>query len=420
MQSRQVRPAAVDPRLPRSAPDLADKLALLAVPFIVLALSGTSFSVAAQDAPSTGLEFAGLPVLKVDSDDGWTYGALAELYQYGDGTRSPYQWTIQPRVELSTEGRRDATLFVDAPHVLPEGWRVNGFLGIERRIVTPYYGLGNDAPYDRSLEAPAGPNPNYYEFGSLRRSALFNLQRNLPNSPLWALFGAGLVSTRVDPSPEDVGTTLYAADNGPAVETYWSNYIRAGLVWDTRDRETAPRDGSWSEVVVHWATESLGADSALTRWSITDRRYYSLSDQLVFAHRFYLQGVSGGPPAHELQRLQTSFKQGEGLGGAKTVRGLPKNRYAGRGMLVWNAELRLHVFDFGIVGRRFHLAVSAFVDHGRVWKGGVRPEELLSDLHRGYGGGLHVGMGENFVASLDVAHSSEATLPFYMGLGYLY
>ena len=44
----------------------------------------------------------------------------------------------------------------------------------------------------------------------------------------------------------------------------------------------------------------------------------------------------------------------------------------------------------------------------------------MSDLHRGYGGGVHLGMGENFIVSLDVAHSEEATLPFYIGLGYLY
>jgi hypothetical protein len=47
-------------------------------------------------------------------------------------------------------------------------------------------------------------------------------------------------------------------------------------------------------------------------------------------------------------------------------------------------------------------------------------QELFSDLHRGYGGGFHLGMGEDFVVSLDLAHSDQATLPFYIGLGYLY
>lgn len=390
---------------------------LLAVAAALVALPS---SLAAQVGPATGLEVAGLPVLKVDSDDGLGYGVLAELYQYGDGTRAPYRWTLQPEIELSTEGRRDFTLFIDAPHALPEGWRVNGFLGIERRPRSPYYGLGNDTPYDESLEASDGPNPHYYDFGRLRRSAIFNLQRQVRESPLWALFGAGMVSTETDPTPEEEGTTLYADEVGSTVETYWTSYLRAGLIWDTRDREADPRSGSWSEVVFHWVTESLGADVEFTRWSVTDRRYYSLTDRLVFAHRYFLQGVSGDAPAHQLQRVQTSFKQGEGLGGSSTVRGLPKNRYAGKGMLVWNAELRLRVLDFRAIGRPFHVAVSTFLDQGRVWTDGVQLRELLRDLHRGYGAGLHVGMGENFVVTFDVAHSSEATLPFYVRLGYLF
>jgi hemolysin activation/secretion protein len=172
--------------------------------------------------------------------------------------------------------------------------------------------------------------------------------------------------------------------------------------------------------VVQWVDESLGADVAFTRWSVIDRRYYSLTDRLVFAHRYALQGARGDVPLHQLQRVQTSFKQGEGLGGSSTVRGLPKNRYAGKGMLFWNAELRWRVVDFTAAGRSFHAALSGFVDQGRVWSGGVRLSELFSDLHRGFGGGAHLGMGENFVASVDVAHSSEAGYPIYLSLGYLY
>lgn len=390
------------------------------VAFLALVILATTGTPASGQDRSTGLELGGLPILKLDSDDGFGWGFSAAVYSYGDGTRPPYLWTLQPQLEIYTKGRRDITLFIDAPHVLPEGWRVNGFLGSERRLYSPYYGLGNDAPYDASLDAADGPDPHYYEYGSLRRSALFNLQRRVSQSPLWILFGAGLVTTRTDPTPDDEGTTLYGSQLGPEVETYWSNYVRTGLIWDTRDRETAPRSGAWSEVVIQWVDRSLGADSDFARWSLTDRRYYSLSERLVFAHRVFLQSIRGDAPVHQMQRVQTSFLQSEGLGGSRTVRGLPKNRYAGKGMMVWNAELRLHAFDFRAVGRSFYVAVSAFLDQGRVWAGRVRAQELFSDLHRGYGGGIQGGMGENLLVSLDVAHSSEATLPFYIHLGYLF
>jgi len=73
-----------------------------------------------------------------------------------------------------------------------------------------------------------------------------------------------------------------------------------------------------------------------------------------------------------------------------------------------------------MVGRSFHLVLSGFVDTGRVWENGLVAGELLSDLHTAFGGGVRVGMGENFVVAIDVGQSSEATAPMYIGLGYLY
>jgi len=173
-------------------------------------------------------------------------------------------------------------------------------------------------------------------------------------------------------------------------------------------------------VLVQHIPETLGAESGYTRWTVADRRYFSLGQGLVFAHRYLLQGVGEGAPAHELFQVQTSFKQQEGLGGAKTVRGLRKNRFVGRGMLVWNAELRWRVADFTAFGRPFHTVLSAFVDQGRVWADGVDVGDLFTDLHRGFGGGVRLGMGENFTVALDLATSDETGLPIYIGLGYLY
>ncbi len=374
---------------------------------------------AAGQGRTTGLEVAGLPALGYDPDEGYGFGVLAELYQYGDGARPPYVWALKPRLYLTTEGRRDVVLLFDAPALLPRGWRVNGYLGLERRLSTPYYGVGNATAYEPALEAPGGPDPHYYAFGRLRRTARFDLQRPA-GGPQRVLFGAGLVSTEVDPVPDDEGATLYGAQRGTSVEEYWSNFVRAGVVWDTRDRETAPRSGSWTELLVQRVDESLGADVSFTRWTFVDRRYFSLGERLVLAHRYLLQGVSGPAPVDQLQVVETSFIAGEGLGGSSTIRGLPRNRYTGRGLLTWNTELRMRLLDFEMFGRSLHVASSAFLDQGRVWVGGVRASELLSDLHRGYGAGLHGGMGENFVGTLYAATSAGEGLKLYVGLGYLY
>ncbi len=66
------------------------------------------------------------------------------------------------------------------------------------------------------------------------------------------------------------------------------------------------------------------------------------------------------------------------------------------------------------------MVLSAFVDQGRLWEEDVKLDELFTDLHRGLGGGVRLGMGENFIVALDLGKSEEAGMPLYIGLGYLY
>ncbi|GMV04533.1 MAG: hypothetical protein AMXMBFR53_08130 [Gemmatimonadota bacterium] len=387
--------------------------ACLVTATLVLATAATA------QAPRTGLEVGGVPALNFDSDEGFGYGVVLELYHYGQVERAPYLWTLQPTVFLTTEGRRDLTVFFDSPHLLPGGWRLDAYVGSEKHVATPYYGLGNDAPYDQALETDA--DPYYYRFGRTRNRVAVNVQRGLGGLPLRVLVGAGVDHVSLTPVPEGEGTTLLAGElaGAPAPEG-WSNHVRAGLVWDTRDRETGTRRGTWTEVLAQRVDEALGSDFGYTRVTLADRRYVPLTGRLVFANRFLLQHVSEGAPMHDLNRVQTSFKQQEGLGGAKSVRGVMKNRYVGRGMFLWNAELRWRAADFRFLGRPFHAVLSAFLDQGRVWEDGVLVDELFADLHRGYGGGLRLGMGENFVVALDAGTSRETGMPLYIGLGYLF
>lgn len=375
--------------------------------------------VAAQDTGPTGLEIGAVPAINFDSDEGFGYGAIAELYQYGGGDVLPYGWTLQPTLFLTTEGRRDFTVFFDAPS-FAAGWRLTAFAGREKQIATPWYGLGNATLYTEALEADDGPNPFFYRFGLLRSSLTFDLQRPILASPVRFLVGGGLERAETSPEPESEGTTLYAMEHGTEAEEAWLNYLRAGLVYDTRDRETGPTSGVWTEVLIRRTDRTLAADVTFHRITVADRRYWTLADGLVFAHRVLGQHVSSGAPDFELFRVQSSFKQETGLGGAKTVRGVPRNRYVGRGMVVWNAELRWRAGDFDLLGRRFHTVLSAFLDQGRVWKEGFDLGNVFEDLHRGYGGGLRIGMGENFVVALDAGTSTESGLGVYIGLGYLY
>ncbi len=371
-------------------------------------------------AEVTGWEFTGFPALNFDSDEGLGYGAVMVAYDYGPGGLRPYRMAFLPAVLFTTEGRKNLTLFFDSPHLLPGGWRIDAFGGVEEQIATPYYGIGNETAYRPELEE--GNDPHFYRFGQEMTILEANLQHPLGQYPVRFLVGAKWADFSIDATPEDEGTTLLLQEMGEAAARAGGTQssVRMGLIWDTRDRESGPTRGVWTEALVEKAAELMGSDHTFTRWTLTDRRYFSLGSRLVFANRVLVQDITGDPPFHALSSIQSSFGGAEGLGGGTTVRGLLRNRFVGEGIFVWNAELRWWVTEYSLLDREGHVALTAFLDSGRVWAEGLEPDSLFSGLHHGYGGGLRLGLGPNFVLALDLASSREVGLQTYTGLGYLF
>jgi hypothetical protein len=387
---------------------------------LTLFLSALPFPLSAQEkTPPQGWEFTGLPALNFDSDEGFGYGVILALYDYGSSGLLPYRLSLRPEVFFTTEGRRDLTLFLDAPH-FSEGWRLSAFLGQEKHIATPYYGVGNQSEYLPELEE--GENPYYYRFGRDRTVARAVVLRKLAEWPLHLLLGGQVAHFTIDPTPKNDGSTLLLEELGPGapIPGGMENSLRAGLVWDTRDRESGPRRGVWTEALVEVVAEALGSDVGYSRWTMTDRRYFTLLPNLVLANRISLQHVTGTPPFYALTYIQSSFNAWEALGGAKSLRGVLRNRYTGEGVFVWNLETRWRAREFRLLGKDAYLALIGFLDTGRVWADGVQMSSLLTNLHHGYGGGARVGLGPNFVVATDLATSEGVGLQLYIGLGYLF
>lgn len=365
-----------------------------------------------------GWDIAGVPALNFDADEGFGIGAALELYNYGSG-RQPYRFTIQPTVLLTTGGRHDVTVFFDAPALLPSGWRLSAFAGREEQIAQPYYGIGNATRFDPAAEL--APNSYFYRFGRERLRASADVQHRVGGSPARLLFGGGFSRSTFDLTPHDSGTTLLADQmDGQTPAPERANYLRAGLIWDTRDREIGPHHGTWAEVLVQRVSKDIGASEDFTRWTTTVRQYVPLGSRLTFAQRVVAQGLDGDAPFDELTTIQSSFKQTEGLGGSGSLRGIPKDRYIGKALLLSNSELRWHAADFSLFKRQSFLALNGFADAGRVWSDRFRLRESFDDLHLGYGGGVRVGVGPSFVVATDVGHSSESTAAVYVGLGWMY
>ena len=392
---------------------------------LACAAAGVAGMSAAQTPPKpartpTGWEVSGIPTLNYNADEGFGYGAMLQLYNYGATGKLPYLFTIQPTVFLTTGGRRDFTLFLDAPDLGKSGWRVDAYLGHGTQKAAPYYGIGNTTTRDKSLEQE--PNEKYYRFGRQRVQVTTNLQRRLGASKLRVLLGAGAARVTVDEIPDGTTTTLLNEQLPPAghAPEGWSNYVSAGLIWDSRDREVHTTRGTWADLIVQRVATALGSDWNFTRATLTARKYVRLSPKITLAERVLLQNVTGGAPFYELAVVQTSFKPQKGLGGSNTLRGLPADRFIGKGLALSNTELRWRAAEFSLLGAPSSLTLSGFLDLGRVWADKITLTEAASDLHSGYGGGVRIGRGPNFVIALDIGHSSESAAAIYSGLGFLF
>jgi outer membrane protein assembly factor BamA len=384
---------------------------------LVFAFSAAAAVAHAQRTPA-GHAVTGIPALNFDSDEGLGYGALLQYYDYGDHIE-PYRYTLQPTLFLTTKGRRDVGLFVDAPHLLPNGWRLGASFAREQQLATPYYGIGNDTRVSDGATAP--PNRYFYRYGRRVLRANLDLQHAVGASALRALVGVGARSVVANTVPFDEGTTLLAQSLGagqlPAVDT---RYLRLGLVWDSRDREIGTHRGTWAELLIQQNARVLGATESFTRTTATVREFLPIAPRLTIAERVVVQDVSGAPSFTEMSVVQGSYRDDEALGGSTSLRGIPKNRYLGKGIAFANNELRWDAARFILRDRPARLVLNGFVDTGRVWDGGVQLRQAFTGLHTGYGGGARLALGPTFVVGADVGHSSESAAAVYVGLGYLF
>ena len=378
--------------------------------------AGPGFAQDADDGP-TGFTVAGIPALNYNSDEGIGYGARASLYNHAEGGYNPYFYTIEANIFLTTGGRRQFFLFFDSLHLLGPKERLTSEIKYEKFDPSPYYGIGNDTGYDEDLideESPAFLNDDYYGFERERFTLWITYQRRFGSFRV--LGGLGLVHS--DIAFYDAPTLLQRDHQAFGKQGGFTNYVKVGLIYDTRDFEPAPGRGDWSDVILEVSDGAWGSDYDYARLTLTNRHYVTLARNVVFAQRIVFEKSWGDLPFYEMTFFGGSFKIDEGLGGAKSIRGQLRNRFQGPMKLFGNLELRWRLWDFQILDQNLYLALSGFLDYGRVWHEGEA--FAVRDFHTGQGGGVHLGWNETFLVTADVARSNEVDLAFYLGIGYLY
>lgn len=410
-----------------------------------------------------GFNFGALPIVAYNSDIGFQYGALANIYHYGDGSRYPaYDHSLYIEWSRSTKGNGNNVLKYDSERLIPN-MRVTAEASYRTEKALNFYGFnGYNSYYNAIYEDDSQGNDLYKSrlFYRHERKVVVlkaDFQGNIIGRKLRWLGGITYLGSKIasvdvaklnegkEPADQLADTSLYNNYvNWGVISKGQSDggnnaFFKTGLVYDTRDNEPNPNKGMWTEALFLFAPAFMGEyEKTATSVIFIHRQYFTIfPKRMTFAYRLsYQTKTSGDIPFYLLPYLYDSYNIRDGLGGAKTMRGILRNRVVGNGMAFANFEFRWKVLKTQFLKQNFYIALSAFADMGRV----VDPYKLdLSGVpsserelwfnnepekwHTSFGGGVRFALNENFIVAVDyglAAKEQDGTSGLYIGLDFLY
>ena len=392
-----------------------------------------------------------VPAVAYDADKGFRYGALTNIYNYGDPSVYPfYKHSIYLEWSHTTKGNDLKQIKYDSEYLIP-GIRFTGIARLETEKAMDFYGFnGFESMYISALENDEHDDyisRMYYRMGfrSLRIKA--NFQGKLVGRKLRWFGGLAHYNIKVGSVDlERLNKNKEGDDILPDVPGLYENYvtdgiipedqaeggftnrIKLGLVADTRDNEPNPNKGIWTELFFVGAPGFIGNESSYTAMVLTHRQYFTLfPDRLTFAYRLnYQTTLSGNMPWYLLSFKPDTYVSWEGLGGSKTLRGIMRNRVVGEGAVLGNFEFRWKFVHFNFIGREWYLALNPFLDAAKITKQYDLQPNITGDadgFHFSYGMGVRIALNQNFIVAVDygfAADERDGDSGLYIGLDFLF
>ena len=415
-------------------------------------------SASAQTTDSTereivrGWSVGAFPTVSISNTLGFQYGLFGSVFFYGDGSTYPdplHKFTFEG--SHFTGGRSRFYLTYDSKYLIPN-WRLTLSALYMLDPLAFFYGFNGAAqPYADSLDAR-----KHYYLDRRFLQTFANFQRQLTDNMKIA---GGLTFSHYDITDYDSAkydgyptSALYReyVDRGliSPNEARGGNVVeaRAGIVYDTRDIEAAPNRGLLAEVFLNGGL-AQGSHNYLKLCAYFSQFHriplgFIAAGDPVFAYRIAYTGTLAGDVPFYMQQiipmLVPHTMLTEGLGSAKTMRGLFENRIVADGVAWANIELRVKLVKFSLLKQYFYIAVNPFFDCGLI----TQPYRLdrqaqslgYSDTHAlrrqaqqlatAAGLGFKLAWNENFIITLELARSFDPILGndfwFDAGVNYVF
>jgi hypothetical protein len=425
-------------------------------------LAGAQDSTTAET--KTGWTYGVLPSVSYNTDLGFQYGGLVNLYHYGDGSRYPeYDHSIYLEISRTTKGSGINRLYYDSDRLV-HGVRTTVDMSYLTEQALDFYGFnGYEARYNLEWEDdghPAYRSRLYYRHA--RRMIRFKADviGDL-RGEAWkwmagvAYYNFNIFSVDIDRLNKNKDEEDMLPDTAGLYDEYvdWgiipdnaatggSNfYLKLGLMYDTRDERANPMRGIWTEAAIRVAPSFLGnRDYGHAQVGITHRQYFTIiPEDLSFTYRLGYQGTIGTAPWYIAPVMMTSFltsSSSQGLGGAKTLRGIVRHRIVGAGFVYGNFEFRWKFLHGRLFRQNLYIALNTFIDAGTTVQDVAVDRSLVPEaqralyfdqdndsIHPSYGGGIRFALNRNFIVAMDYGRTfdrRDGISGFYINLNYLY
>ncbi len=451
-----------------------------------------------KDIVKKGFSIGPLPIVAFDADKGFQLGALLNLYDFGDGSQYPnMRQKLYFEASFFTKGSQLFVLSYDNKFLIP-GVRWSSSLVLANEKAMDFYGFnGYMSYYDYERIAMGkdkkNTDPNAFIYSPMYRKNRLNLLfKSDFTGNIWKkklFWEAGYQFNYIKVGYKDqqalnldkinknkAENKMYPATEPTLFDLYrkwgiipedeaWGGFnsiLRLGLLFDTRDKESAPSKGIWAEGHVTLAPKWLGTSVPHYRYSLTFRHYVPIvkNDVLTFAYRLNYEGTFGNKtPYYAMPFITVMGAQydRDGMGGYRTVRGLLRNRVQGLDMATYNVEFRWRFVSFKLWKQNIAFGLNVFSDGTMVTRKydmsfKATPEQLGEDFtkvkasydaymkdrptsdrpHITFGGGLRFIMNQNFIVAFEygmpvsrfsknpVIKKQDGNGAFYINTGFLF
>ncbi len=426
--------------------------------YIVLYFSCLGLFVFSQEKTKSGFGFGALPAVSYDSDLGFQYGAIINLYHYGDGSRYPrYNHSLYLEYSRYTKGSGIARIMYDSDRLIP---RIRTTVDVTYLIdrAMDFYGFNGYQSVYNADYADIDKTRFFYKNDRNMFRAKADFQGNFGSSGFGWVAGYTFYHFAMDTvdykrlGVDEQDRTLYQLyqDWGlikpDEAQGGSINYLKLGFKYDSRDQLACPMKGIWTEAVIQTAPKFMNQTYPHTKFALIHRQYFTLiPGDMSLAYRIDYQATIGNKhvPYYAQPLVITSFltaAYSQGIGGKTSVRGVLRNRVVGDAFAFGNFEWRWKFIRFELWKQDFYVGTNLFFDTGIILKpidvddqiAAIEDEEARDKyfnkyekrkFHSAAGAGIKIGWNENFVISVDFGktfNKQDGNTGFYIGLNYMF